>query len=160
MFFVPISCYSRGSIALTLACVPTGIKTGVLISPRVVTIFPRRALEDESLFCSSKSPIAKECSMELLSENCFRLSPRFTLEAVIGRSYFLPLCIDLKICSISARPSTPRFLPVANTPGMLSKRSKRTCQPIFGPPFITKRTVPPISAKMFISGKEQLLKPA
>src|SRR5476649_2807903 len=53
MICVPISCSSRGSSALTLACVPTGMNTGVSMTPRVVVNFPRRALVDESVLRSS-----------------------------------------------------------------------------------------------------------
>src|SRR5688572_4899872 len=50
---VPISSSSRGSSALTLAWVPTGMKTGVSIRPRHVVIRPRRAFELASVFSNS-----------------------------------------------------------------------------------------------------------
>ncbi len=50
---MPISRNSRGSSAFTLACVPTGMNTGVSITPRVVVNRPRRAREDGSVFNNS-----------------------------------------------------------------------------------------------------------
>src|SRR3954454_11355376 len=52
MICVPISRNSRGSIALTLPCVPTDINTGVSTTPWAVVSFPTRALDEESVFRS------------------------------------------------------------------------------------------------------------
>src|SRR5260221_7583851 len=52
MICVPISWSSRGSSALTLACVPTGMNTGVSMTPCAVVSFPRRALVGASVFSS------------------------------------------------------------------------------------------------------------
>jgi hypothetical protein len=40
----PVERTELGSIALTVAAVPTGMKAGVLISPLAVVILPKRAL--------------------------------------------------------------------------------------------------------------------
>src|ERR1035438_5083082 len=53
MIWVPISRSSRGSIAFTLPCVPTDMKTGVSTTPCVVVNRPRRALELASVLSSS-----------------------------------------------------------------------------------------------------------
>src|SRR5271156_904376 len=53
MICVPISRSSRGSSALTLACVPTGMKTGVSTTPCAVVNFPKRAFVCESVLRSS-----------------------------------------------------------------------------------------------------------
>src|SRR5688572_28742611 len=53
MIWVPDLVSSRGSKALTLPCVPTGMKTGVSISPRAVVTRPRRALLVVSVFNNS-----------------------------------------------------------------------------------------------------------
>src|SRR5208282_1882353 len=53
MIWVPISRSSRGSSALTLACVPTGMNTGVATTPCAVERQPRRALVCESVLSSS-----------------------------------------------------------------------------------------------------------
>src|ERR1019366_8726931 len=52
MICVPISWSSRGSSAFTLACVPTGMNTGVSMTPCAVVSFPRRALVCESVLRS------------------------------------------------------------------------------------------------------------
>ncbi len=49
MICVPISRNSRGSSALTLACVPTGMNTGVSITPRVVVSRPSRPFDAVSV---------------------------------------------------------------------------------------------------------------
>ena len=51
---VPISCKFLGESVLTDPCVPTGIKTGVLIIPCDVFILPIRALQLLLVFSSSK----------------------------------------------------------------------------------------------------------
>ena len=53
MIWVPISRSSRGSIAFTLPCVPTDMKTGVSTTPCGVVNRPRRALEVASVLSSS-----------------------------------------------------------------------------------------------------------
>ena len=53
MICVPISRSSRGSIAFTLPCVPTDMKTGVSTTPCGVVNRPRRALELASVLSSS-----------------------------------------------------------------------------------------------------------
>src|SRR5712692_8270329 len=53
MICVPISRNSRGSSALTLPCVPTGMKTGVSTVPREVVSRPRRACEPASVWSNS-----------------------------------------------------------------------------------------------------------
>src|SRR5271165_5972937 len=53
MICVPISLSSRGSSALTLACVPTGMNTGVSTTPWGVVSLPRRALVCKSVLRSS-----------------------------------------------------------------------------------------------------------
>src|SRR5688572_25007062 len=55
MICVPISTSSRGSSAFTLACVPTGIKTGVSIVPCAVCNRPNRARLAESFLISSNT---------------------------------------------------------------------------------------------------------
>src|SRR3954452_6030951 len=52
-----ISSSSRGSKAFTLPCVPTGMKTGVSITPRGVVKRPRRALDPGSVFSNSNIQI-------------------------------------------------------------------------------------------------------
>src|ERR1700734_433204 len=59
MICVPISSSSRGSSALTLACVPTGMNTGVSTMPWAVRNFPRRALVCASVLRSSNISIAE-----------------------------------------------------------------------------------------------------
>jgi hypothetical protein len=41
-------------MALTVPCVPTGMKTGVSIAPRRVRMRPRRAQDAESVFKRAK----------------------------------------------------------------------------------------------------------
>src|SRR5882724_6484690 len=53
MICVPISLSSRGSMAFTLACVPTDMNTGVSTTPCAVVNFPRRAFVDGSVLSSS-----------------------------------------------------------------------------------------------------------
>src|ERR1039457_715762 len=53
MICVPISRSSRGSSALTLACVPTGMNTGVSTTPCAVVNRPSRALVCASVLSSS-----------------------------------------------------------------------------------------------------------
>jgi hypothetical protein len=43
MMSAPLARTSSGRIALTVAAVPTGMKAGVLISPRIMEIRPVRA---------------------------------------------------------------------------------------------------------------------
>ena len=50
---MPISRSSRVSSALTLAWVPTGMNTGVWITPRLVVNRPSRAFDPESVFNNS-----------------------------------------------------------------------------------------------------------
>ena len=45
----PVSLTDPGSIAFTVAAVPTGINAGVLISPRAVVIVPSLALPEVEL---------------------------------------------------------------------------------------------------------------
>src|SRR5580658_4295159 len=59
MICVPISSNSRGSRAFTLACVPTGMNTGVSTMPCAVRSFPRRALVCESDLSRSNISIAE-----------------------------------------------------------------------------------------------------
>ena len=49
----PVSRTEPGSIALTVAAVPTGMKAGVRISPRGVVSVPRRALPSRALIWKS-----------------------------------------------------------------------------------------------------------
>src|SRR5438445_9995429 len=53
MICVPISRNSRGSIALTLPCVPTDMNTGVSTTPWAVVNRPSRAFELGSVFNNS-----------------------------------------------------------------------------------------------------------
>src|SRR6185295_4675783 len=53
MISVPISSSSRGSSALTLPCVPTGMNTGVSMAPRAVVSRPSRALVEVSFLSNS-----------------------------------------------------------------------------------------------------------
>src|ERR1051325_4086114 len=53
MIRVPISINSRGSSAFTLPWVPTGMNTGVSMTPRLVVSRPRRALEPGSVLSNS-----------------------------------------------------------------------------------------------------------
>src|SRR5437867_2245925 len=53
MICVPISINSRGSSAFTLPWVPTGMNTGVSMTPWPVVSRPRRALESGSVLSNS-----------------------------------------------------------------------------------------------------------
>lgn len=54
MISAPRETRRSGVMALTVAWVPTGMKTGVFIVPWAVWIFPRRAFEVLLVFMSSK----------------------------------------------------------------------------------------------------------
>lgn len=61
MIWVPISRNSRGSSAFTLACVPTGMNTGVSMIPRAVVKRPSLAFEAGSVWTiSNTGPIKPE----------------------------------------------------------------------------------------------------
>lgn len=58
----PVSLTDPGSIAFTVAAVPTGINAGVLISPRAVVIVPSLALPEVELSLKEKlCVIAPKC---------------------------------------------------------------------------------------------------
>jgi hypothetical protein len=58
----PVSLTDPGSIAFTVAAVPTGINAGVLISPRAVVIVPSLALPEVELSVKENfSAITTKC---------------------------------------------------------------------------------------------------
>ena len=61
MMSAPVARTVSGSMALTVAAVPTGMKAGVRMTPRGVAISPRRALPSRAFRVKEKLCLTSRC---------------------------------------------------------------------------------------------------